>query len=83
MNRDEYMKFLSMWYNKGRNNRFEFYKKYNLNDVDTDSVNLMKRQMQWIKTENITSTPTILFNGYLLPEGYDLNDLNNILDFID
>ena len=39
--------------------------------------------MQWIKTENITSTPTILFNGYPLPEGYDLNDLNNILDFID
>ena len=82
MNRDEYMKFLSMWYNKGRNDRFEFYKKYNLDDVDTDSVNLMKRQMQWIKTENITSTPTILFNGYPLPEGYDLNDLNNILDFI-
>lgn len=35
----------------------------------------MKRHRQWCKKTGITATPTILVNGYLLPDGYEIEDL--------
>lgn len=35
----------------------------------------MKRHRQWCKKTGITATPTILVNGYLLTDGYEIEDL--------
>lgn len=35
----------------------------------------MERHRQWRNRAGITATPTILVNGYLLPDGYEIEDL--------
>lgn len=35
----------------------------------------MKRHRQWCKKTGITATPTILVNGYMLTDGYEIEDL--------
>lgn len=42
--------------------------------------NEMERHRQWRRRVRFSSTPTVLVNGYLLPEEYDLMDLPMIVD---
>jgi len=52
---------------------FEKYKneKEVMNEMNTEEI--------WLDTNNITATPTVLFNGYLFPDAYDVTDLKSIL----
>ena len=42
-------------------------------------MNEMNTEEIWLDTNNITATPTVLFNGYLFPDAYDVTDLKSIL----
>ena len=35
----------------------------------------LEKHWQWRTRTGITATPTILVNGYLLPDGYEIEDL--------
>lgn len=54
----------------------EKYKKYEKINEQSSKVEAMRR---WCDTANITYTPTIFINGFLLPENYNIDELTNII----
>ena len=40
----------------------------------------IQAQNKWLKRNTISSTPTILINGYLLPEEYELKDKTYLIN---
>lgn len=63
------------WYNNGRYNYQEYYHKNNILINNRQVHEEYNRQKEWLKKTSITNTPTILFNGHILPEQYELKDL--------
>lgn len=58
------------WFKEGKYNKEKFFKKYSF-VAETNTVSEeFKRHMGWKKRTTLQATPTILFNGYELPELY-------------
>lgn len=71
-----FMKFLREWYLYGRNNREYFYSRY-LFDEKEEKLNLeLDKHKAWIRSNRIYITPFLLFNGYIFPEEYSIEDLS-------
>jgi len=75
-----FLEFLNLWYSHGKNNREEFYKKYPFDKEDKKILKEMERNKEWVNKVNIHATPTVLFNGYELPENYKVEDLHYFTD---
>jgi protein-disulfide isomerase len=74
-NISSFLTFLDSWYEKGKNNRKEFYLRY-LSDHQEDILDMeLQKHKKWLDGTKIRATPTILFNGYVLPEKYHIEDL--------
>ena len=76
----DYLRFLSDWYTKERHKREGCYKRYKLNLNDKEMLANIQAQNEWVKRNTISSTPTILINGYLLPEEYELKDMSYLIN---
>lgn len=76
----DYLRFLSDWYTKERHKRKGCYKRYKLNLNDKEMLANIQAQNEWVKRNTISSTPTILINGYLLPEEYELKDMSYLIN---
>lgn len=71
----------SQWYREGKYHAHDFINKWKEIDIYALSVeNELKRHEKWIERTGYTATPTILVNGYELPEEYDIEDIPMILD---
>ena len=66
------------WYEKGRYNREQFYKKYPISINDKKVKEEFKNHVKWMECNKLFVTPTILVNGYLLPREYSIEDLELI-----
>jgi len=70
-----FLDFLEDWYVNGKKNSTEFYKKHPF-DRQNEAMTLeFQKHKEWLNVTNIKATPTILFNGYTLPEKYKVEDL--------
>ncbi len=70
---------LDSWYLAEVKDYADFAKKYPIvgcSDFENGQVNAMDK---WCSRAGISYTPTIFFNGYLLPENYALEDLKLIM----
>lgn len=68
------------WYEKEKN-RADTYMQSLGYDITSDSVaEELSRHVQWKETNKLSATPTILVNGYLLPEHYQIEDLAEFVD---
>ena len=76
----DYLRFLSDWYTKERHKREGCYKRYKLNLNDKEMLANIQAQNEWVKRNTISFTPTILINGYLLPEEYELKDMSYLIN---
>ena len=74
-NETEFHSFLNDWYANGKNNRQEFYRKYSFDREDEKVLIEFQKQKEWTDRTKIRATPTVLFNGYELPERYKVEDL--------
>lgn len=75
LSKEEFDRFLYDWYKEGKNNREMWYQKY-LFDPESEEVNAdLAKHRNWVKKAGLFSTPTILFNGYILPERYQIEDM--------
>ncbi len=72
---EDFIDFMDDWYNNGRYNYQEYYHKNNILINNRQVHEEYNRQKEWLKKTSITNTPTILFNGHILPEQYELKDL--------
>jgi hypothetical protein len=77
---DTFLSILNEWYEKGRNNKEFFYKKYPFNRADELIDAELQRQKAWVKQSGIRATPTVLFNGYELPGKYKTIDMKNFVE---
>ncbi len=51
--------------------------------VEEDVEALMARHQYWSRDANIKSTPTLFINGYALPAGYGINNLEDCIRAVD
>ena len=79
-NESDYLRFLSGWYAKGCHKKEAYYKRYKLNPNDKEMLVNFHTQNEWVKRNTISSTPTVLIDGYLLPEEYELNDMSYLIN---
>ncbi|WP_288276072.1 vitamin K epoxide reductase family protein [uncultured Prevotella sp.] len=78
LDKTETLNLYSAWYDKKPNRYEDFLMPYEV-DIECEDVNSeFARHKQWALENNIHETPFILVNGYVLPDIYDLEDLDKI-----
>ncbi|KGE16126.1 vitamin K epoxide reductase family protein [Sphingobacterium deserti] len=76
---NERKRIFNEWFKHGKNDKENFFKLYDF-DLDNESIQReFSRHLDWKKSTNLDSTPTILINGYMLPRNYRIEDF----EFID
>lgn len=70
---------LSDWYQQKQKDYVAWAKMYPVH-LDETNFDKLKKQYNWCQMAEITATPTILLNGYLLPEIYQVTDLEYMLE---
>ena len=74
------MKIFNDWFEKGKALRDEFFKDLNL-DMENPEIEIeFQKHEAWKKKTQIMGTPTVLVNGYKLPESYKIEDLRYFTD---
>lgn len=71
---------LDSWY-KGKDLSFSDWQKHNQNhlSISADALSIINDHSIWCNAAKIKGTPTIYFNGYKLPHGYEVKDLKAIV----
>lgn len=69
------MKILDEWYEYGKIMPNAFFNKYAFIDIDQRVENEYASHQQWKVQTHLMVTPTILVNGYKLPEYYRIEEL--------
>lgn len=68
------------WYDKEKYHADAFMRSLGY-DITSESVTEeLKRHNEWKETNKLSATPTILVNGYLLPEHYQIEDMAEFVD---
>lgn len=65
----------NLWFKTGKMNKEAFFEEYK---IDTDLKEVLDEcdlHMQWKEQSGLSATPTILINGYKLPDYYKIEDL--------
>lgn len=78
--REEAVSILRRWYSYGRFIHEEFIAKYDVNLRAPEVLNEYAKHMSWIEQSRIHSTPTIIYDGYKLPQYYKIEDFSYIED---
>lgn len=64
-----------LWFNGGKYNTTDFFNKYQY-DINAPAVEQeFRTHEEWKKETKLMATPTILINGYELPDVYKIEDL--------
>ena len=69
------MQIFNDWFEKGKALRDDFFKGLSLNMDNPDIEAEFWKHEAWRKKTQIRATPTVLVNGYQLPESYKIEDL--------
>jgi thiol-disulfide isomerase/thioredoxin len=76
-----WMQIFSDWFEKGKPLRETFFKNLQLN-MDNPAIEAeFKKHEAWKEKTKLRATPTILVNGYQLPENYKIEDLRYLTEF--
>lgn len=68
-------------FKRGNTKKMSFFKKYGFISKQIVSEEYQKH-MNWKKQSGLTATPTVLFNGYELPNIY-FQEVDKLLYFVD
>ena len=83
-NENERNYIFEQWYNFGKLNKEKFFKLYPEVNIQSErSMTELEKHKNWKEINNLRATPTILVNGYLLPDNYKINDLKYISNISD
>lgn len=63
------------WFEKGKSAKEEFFKKYQVNYNNKNVEQEFEKHKLWKENTGLRATPTILVNGYKLPDNYKIEDL--------
>ena len=66
---------LNDWFEKGKEQKDDFFSNFSL-DMDNPEIEIeFQKYKAWKTKTGLQTTPTLLVNGYLLPESYKVEDL--------
>ena len=68
------------WFEKGKELKDEYFKDMNLNMNNPEIETEFQKHTAWRNKTKIRATPTILVNGFQLPENYKIEDLRYFTD---
>ncbi|MDR1501946.1 MAG: thioredoxin domain-containing protein [Prevotella sp.] len=68
-------KIYSEWFSKGKFAKESFFQMYEMNIVDEKVEMEFQKHEAWKKQTGLRATPTILVNGYRLPDNYKIEDI--------
>jgi len=72
---DSVMHIFNDWFVKGKELKDEYFQQFSLN-MENTAINVeFEKHEAWQKKNQLRSTPTVLINGYQLPESYKIEDL--------
>jgi len=72
----------SEWFEKGKALKEEFFKSLQL-DMTNPAIEVeFQKHQSWKEKTQLRATPTIIVNGYKLPENYKIEDLRHFTEFI-
>ena len=75
------IKIFTDWFEKGKELRDAFFKDMEL-DINNPEIEIeFQKHEVWRKKTQIRATPTVLVNGYQLPENYKVEDLRYFTEF--
>lgn len=78
-NENERNNIFEQWYSFGKLNKEKFFKLHPEVYIQSErSIAELEKHTKWKEANNLRATPTILVNGYLLPDNYKINDLKYI-----
>lgn len=77
---DDFTNIISDYFNNYSNNHKDWIKKYWKGEMKNEiATEIIIKNNDWCFKNGITSTPIIIYDGYLLPKEYTLNDLEYLL----
>ena len=63
------------WFEKGVEQRCDFFNQYKLDTESSDILDETARHKEWKEKCGFSKTPTILFDGYEIPQEYQIEDI--------
>ncbi len=78
--KEERKRIYAKWFEGGKLNKESFFEKYPVNINNSSVIEEFNRHKVWVKTSQMRATPTLLVNGYKLPENYMIEDLKYFTD---
>jgi len=71
----EFERIIGDWFEKGKPLKKSFFEELHLNMENPDIETEFQKHESWKKKTQLRATPTVLVNGYKLPENYKIEDL--------
>ena len=78
--KEERKRIYAEWFEGGKFNKEAFFEKYPVDIKDAGIAEEFNRHKAWIKIAQVRATPTVLVNGYKLPDNYKIEDLKYFMD---
>lgn len=69
------MQLFDNWFEVGKYNKEQFFREYPIEMNERDIDEEFTKHEQWKEKSELRATPTILVNGYKLPDNYKIEDL--------
>ena len=75
-----FQQIYSNWFQKGKYDSKEYIQKFNF-AIDSEAVEMeLAKHTKWKDNNKLMATPTILINGYKLPEEYNIENIRYLTD---
>lgn len=68
------------WFENGNYKNEEFFRKYPIEIYNSNIDYEFEKHKQWKEKSGLTATPTILINGYKLPDNFKIEDMRYFSD---
>lgn len=72
---EETEQIYAYWYERGKYEYKNYIPNFNLQLDDPEIDSELQKHSQWIQRSHLMSTPTVLINGYKLPDKYKIEDI--------
>ena len=79
--RNEWENIVDAWFEYGKYDKENFFKSYDIS-ITQEILDEGELHDKWKLKNNLMSTPTILINGYKLPNNYMIEDLRYFTDLV-
>ena len=76
----EQQQIYNEWFAGGKYKKEDFFEKYPVNTNENKATEQFNKHQQWKDETKLQATPTILVNGYKLPDNYKIEDLRFLTD---